>query len=479
MSGNKIDSRFIHGEPPKWRQGQKQFLWGSEYITISPTNKGSNLFEFELPMGSTIMFGNQTGFYVRGGFQCKETAEAADSTYDKVPVGDAASVALIQNWFEHLFKDPQLYHGNMPLNPHDVPRYSDAYLNSYLYAHMYPDLKRCLMPEPHHPGNMVDPMPDGIALTGTNTWQTYAKTIFDKAKVEFKYVPLHVFPFMQQTNFCVDGRPPAALPLQVLQKMTVQLQMKEDQSSLFLPKADNKKVYRFKIDTIDLIVEEARINPNLERPFLNQKAPIYYSGLTKFAMAENVSASVQQHKIRFQDVPMPEGVFIFALPKKALSGVYPSSTVTAKVFSAHNIKELLVQFNNMPLSIKSPHIGDVGARAVELKSMIDHYENPPFGVLQDPALIKFDRFLNGCASTAYPHVYMSLCPSGRETRLVAVGADGQSINKNGDLDITLKFGSGGATDATYLAYIFYTDANMIYEPATQTFSPVYKRSKTN
>jgi hypothetical protein len=47
------------------------------------------------------------------------------------------------------------------------------------------------------------------------------------------------------------------------------------------------------------------------------------------------------------------------------------------------------------------------------------------------------------------------------------------------LDITLKFGSGGAKDVTYLAYIFYTDVNMVLDLTTQTFTPYYKRSKTN
>jgi hypothetical protein len=480
MKSDKIDSRFIHDEPPKWRQGQKQFLWGSEYITISPTTKNSTLYEYELPMGSTIMFGNQSGFYVRGSFQYKEKAADADSTFKPVPASESANVALVPNWFDHLFKDPQLYHGNMPLNPHDVPRYSDAYLNTYLYAHMYPDTKKCLLPEPHAPGHYASTKTDDYDIaTTTSMWSVYANKIFGKSKIEFKYVPLHVFPFMQQPNFCIDGRPPAALPLQILQKMTVQLQAKEDQSSLFWKKTGVTSVYRFKIESIDLIVEEARLNPTLERPFLNQKGSVYYSGLTKFAMAENISAGVQQHKLRFQDVPMPEGLFIFALAKTALSGVYPHGTATGQVFNLHNINELFIHFNNMPLAIKSPHIGEVNSRVLELKQLRDHYEMPPFGVLQDPQYITYANIKEGGKNSAFPHVYIPFCPSGKETRIVPVGADGQVINKNGDLDITIKFGSGGAKDATYLAYIFYTDVNMILDLSTQTFSPVYKRSKTN
>ena len=477
--GSKIDSRFVYGESPKWRQGQKQFLWGTEYLSILPTSKSSTLYEFELPTGSTLLFGNQSGFYVKGSFQYKDK-DAADSTYTLVPATDAANVALQANWFEHLLKDPQLYHGNMPLNPHDVPRYSDAFLNSYLYANMYPETKKCLMPEPVAPGYCVGLKSTDFDLSVDGSkGRKYAAEVLGKRKIEFRYVPLHTFPFMQQTNFCTDGRPPAAVPLPVLQKMSIQLQFKENHDSIFMKPATNTKVYRFKIDSIELIVEEARINPSMERSFLNQKGQLYYTGLTKFAMTENINKGVLQHRLRFQDVPMPEGLFICALPKTALSGTFTNSAVTAEVFLDHNIQTFDLLYNNMPLAIKSPNYGEFRMHCMEIKQMMDHFENPPFGVLQDPSLITLEAISEGGKNSAFPHVYIPLCPSGKETRIVPIGADGQVVNKNGDLDVNLKFGTNGATDATYLVYIFYTDVNIVLDMNTQVFSPVYKRSKAN
>lgn len=477
--GNKIDSRFVYAEQPKWRQGQKQFLWGTEYLTISPTSKSPTLYEFELPVGSTLLFGNQSGFYVKGSFEYKDAA-AADSTFVNVPAADSAKMALVPNWFEHLLKDPQLYHGNMPLNPHDVPRYSDAFLNAYLNANMYPETKKCLYPEPASPGYCCSTKPTDFSLTDeTSAWQKYAPSVLGKPRMVFRYVPLHMFPFMQQTNYCTDGRPPAAVPLPVLQKMTIQLPFKESQEGIFIKAANNTKVYRFKIDSIDLVVEEARINPALEKSYLNQKGHIYYSGLTKFAMTENITTGVQQHRMRFQDVPLPEGLFIVALPKTALSGEYKKTSVDAKVFKKHNIQQVDVHFDNMPLSIKSPYYGDVRKNVIELKQMMDHFEYPPFGVLQDPDLISYENFKDGGESTSFPHIYIPFCPSGRETRIVPIGADGHAINKNGDIDINLNFGVTGAADATYLVYIFYTDVNLILDMNTKTFSPMYKRSKAN
>lgn len=476
---SKIDSRFVYADPPKWKQGQKQFLWGTEYVSILPTTKTQTLYEFELPVGSTLLFGSQSGFYVKGHFESK-VATAADSTYALVPATDVAEVALVPNWFEHLLKDPQLYHGNMPLNPHDVPRYSDAFLNAYLYAHMYSETKKCLMPEKVAPGHCVGLKSDDFSLTDTDSaGQKYLSNVFGNRKFEFRWVPLHTFPFMQQTNFCTDGRPPAAIPFPVLQKMSIQLPFKENHDLIFIKKAASTKQYRFKIESIELIVEEARINPSMERSYLNQKGQLYFSGLTKFAMTENINSGVTQHRLRFQDIPMPEGIFICALPKTALSGTYQPSTVSAEVFVDHNIQTFDLHYNNMPLAIKSPNFGDLRMHCMEIKQMMDHYDHPPFGVLQEPKLITLDAISEGGKNSAYPHIYIPLCPSGKETRIVPIGGDGQTVNKNGDLDVNLKFGTNGAKDATYLVYIFYTDVNMVLDMNNQVFSPVYKRSKAN
>lgn len=483
----KIDSRFVYSEVPKWRQGQKQFLWGSEIITIPPTSKSATSYEFDLPTGSTLLFGTQSGFYVKGVFEYKPAPTtppagqvAVEPVFTTIAASHGETVALIPNWFEHLLKETQVYHNNMPLNPHDVPRYSDAFLNSYLYANMYEETKNCMFPELLSPGRCVGHVDTDFALTDEkNIWRKYANEAFGTRKVEFRYIPCNVFPFMQQTNFCTDGRPPAAIPMPVLQKMTVSLQFKEKQDFIFIKASTNTNTYRFRIESIELVVEEAKINPSMEKSFLNQRGQLQFSGVTKFAMTENVNTGSQLHRIRFQDVPMPEGIFIFALPKTALSGNYAPATPTGQVFEKHNIKRVEVFFENMPLAIKTPSYGDLHQHPVEIKQMMDHFEHPPFGMLQDPAKAVLKNIVEGGEKTAYPHVYINLCPSGKETRLIPVGADGSIINKNGDLDLSLHFGSTGAKDVTYLAYIFYTDINMTLDMNSHTFSSMYKRARAN
>ena len=61
-SSNKIDSRFVYSDNPKWRQGQKQFLWGSEFVSLPPTSKSATSYEFELPTGSTLLLAVKLAF---------------------------------------------------------------------------------------------------------------------------------------------------------------------------------------------------------------------------------------------------------------------------------------------------------------------------------------------------------------------------------------------------------------------------------
>ena len=63
-----------------------------------------------------------------------------------------------------------------------------------------------------------------------------------------------------------------------------------------------------------------------------------------------------------------------------------------------------------------------------------------------------------------------------------IGDNGSCITKTGNLDLTIKFGTDGATsDVTYFVYIFYTDVNMLLDmkPPGKQFVPMYKRHRSN
>ena len=472
-----MDSRFIYAESPIWKSGLKQALQGTELLTIQPASKSPTVYEFELPSNSVLLFGPLAGFIVKGNFQFKKKTDA-DSTYDSIPATTASTVSLQPNWFEHLIKDITIFHGNHAINVHDVPRNADAFINAYLYANMYKDTKKYLFPESQNPGHCVARVASEWSLSANSVWRKYAEKVFGDRTVAFRYIPPFLFPFYQQPNLCVDGRGPSALITPLMQKMTISLHFKDNFGNIFQAPADDVNQYRFKIQSIELVVEEARLNPAFEKRLLGEKKTIAYQGLSRFGMNENIPASVNSHRVRFQDIPMPEGIFICALPKDAIGGTYKCGAHTANVFSAHNIKSVDIMFNNIALNLKSPKMGDVREHMMEIKQFIDHFENPPFGVLQEPDAIVFDLIKEGGDSSIYPHVYINLTPSGKNTRAIPVGEDGSVINKNGDLDLQLSFSHGGATDnVTYLFYVFLSDVNLLFDMRSRTFVPMYKRSK--
>lgn len=479
-----MDSRFKYASVPTWnKQGKTQKLLGIDLVHIQASTPSTSIHEFELPTNSVLLFGPGSGFRVNGVFESREspTTAAPDTKWDVVSAADYANVVVQPNWFEHLVKSVDVFHNNDAVKSHDVPRNVDAFVNTYIYTMMDPTVKKCLCPEASNPGNAVSiPGDKKWTSTANSAWHEYSKGIF-KGQITFRYIPPFVFPFYQQSNFCGHGRPPAALPMPILEKMTVSMTMNDSFTNIFQKPATNTKQYRFRIKKMELVVQAARLNPSFERTFLSQQGTLYYPGVTKFSLTENIPAGAFSHRCRFQDIPYPEGMFIFALPKNVVGGQYKYSAITgtdSSIFSKHNIDSVVLQFQNKYLALKSPNIyGSLTDHMVEIKQLIDHLEHPPFGVLQKLDLLKLDTIKEGGKDSDFPHYYINLCPSGPETRVVPIGDDGSSINKPGDLDVEIKFKDGGAQDVAYFIYIFYTDVSILLDMKSHKFYPFYKRSR--
>lgn len=469
-----MDSRLDNSKEPTWTKNvRNQALQGVEILTIQPTTSSTEVYEYDLPNNSLLLFGPASGFLVR----CIIEQEGENATWRPVAETEATKLALQPNWFEHLIKDVGVFQNNTRVNCHDVPRSADPFINTYIFAHMHKETKKYLFPEPQNPGHCAPVTLTDWALDSEDSmWRKYAKTVFGKPRVIFRYVPSFTFPFYQQPNFCVDGRPPAVIPMPLVGKMTVSVYFKESMNNIFMKPATNTNKYRVRIESMDLIVEEARCKVSFERQFLSSRKLFFYDGMTRLAIAENIAQYDLHHRCQFQVVAMPEGIFICALPKTAVNGTFKSALPKLAVFEKHNINKLAVKYANMPLAMKTPKYGDVRHHIMEIKNLIDHNENPPFGVLQDPSLISFETTFEAGDDTAYPHVYMNLCPSGKETRIVPIGDDGLQTGQMQNLDIDISFGVGGATaNVTYLIYIFYTDVNMVFDMSTRQFHQYYNR----
>lgn len=468
-----MDSRFLNSQEPGWAKSLKtQALHGVEILTIQPSTSSTEVYEYDLPTNSLLLFGPASGFLVK----CIFEEEAADKTWSTIPVADSNKVALQPNWFEHLIKDVGVFQNNTRINCHDVPRSADPFINTYIFAHMHPEIKKYLFPEPQNPGNCVPIKNDDWDLdTDTSAWRKYAKQVYGNGKLMFRYIPSFTFPFYQDANFCIE-KAPTVLPMPLIGKMTISLYMKDNLDCIFMKKADNTGKYRVRIESIDLIVEEARCKPAFERQFLSSKKLFYYNGMTRAAVAENIASGDLHHRAKIQNVAMPEGMFICALPKTAVNGTYKSTTPKKEVFEKHNIKSVLVKYANMPFAMKTPKYGEMRHHIMEIKSLMEHNEQPPFGVMQDPTVIKYESIKETGDETAYPHVYMTFCPSGKESRIVPIGDDGNSVAQTHDLEIDISFNTEGATaNVIYMIYIFYSDVNMVFDMQTRQLYKYYNR----
>lgn len=469
-----MDSRLTYAKMPVWQKGFNQALQGTDLHTIPPTVTDARLnYEFEFPGNAVLLFGPMSGFVIKGTF---ETKAAADNAFTKLSANSGSDVALIPNWFEHLIEDLKIYHHSNVIQTHDVPKNAEPFLNTYVYAHMNSGTKDCLFPEPSNPGRCVGLFEKDWSLTDESSmWRKYSNEAFKNGEITFRYIPSFVFPFYQHPNLGLYGKLPAAVPMQAVGKMSVTLMMKEKSDNIFLKKENNLNTYRFNLQSIHLVVEEARLNLAFERKFLSRKEPIIYPGISCIGTFENIMPGLLNYRCRFSNVPFPEGIFVCALPKESLGPNFKWPTDNKKVFKEHNIEDMKLRFQNKALNLRSPGVGDFKHHMMSIKQFLDYRETPPFGVHQEVGVSTFNNLQDGGVSTFYPHLYFNLTPSGNETRIIPVGDDGHILSKHGDLDITFSFATGGATNsAIYLIYIFYTDASIVFDMRTKQFKTLYK-----
>lgn len=469
------DDPLSYPKRPRLQHGSKQPIQSIEMKILSPTSETHNSYDFQLPPNEVILFGPSSGFLINGVFESKVNRDADDATFSKVDENCGSEMALQPNWFEHLISDVRVSIGNQMVKVHDVPREADPFLNSYLFAHMNKGIQNYLFPEPHNPGRCGWLSINDWSLSEeSSAWRKYSKELFSKKPISFRYVPSFQFPFHQNPDFHYNGGTQAALPLSIVGNTTISLRLKDDMDGIFMKPESNEKVYRFRIESVQLIVEEARVNYSSEKMLSKKRESLVYQGMTKIGICENINAGSLKYICKFENIYLPEGIFVFALNKEASAGIFKSSMVTGKVFSEHNIKNIQVSFGNRPLTMDTPRIGDIRHPAMVIKQFLDHIQKPPFGVLQQPGASSYNRVKEGGDGSLFPHVYIDLTISKNKTRIIPAGDIGNLTTKRDTLVLDLRFGDDGATEnVTYMAYVFYTDVNILYDIKKKTFETIY------
>ena len=344
-----------------------------------------------------------------------------------------------------------------------------------LYAYMEPTAKKLLCPQPVHPGYCVPVNKDSWKLDA-EPYNSYAKQVFTGDKIFFDYVPNFQFPFYQGSNFLTDGSAPRMVPMQTLGKLSVRFSLFDKQDHIFRNKANHTKKYRFVFDAFNLILEEARLAPTFERTLLSAKKQLAYPGVTRLQLVESIPGGTASFKTRFQDICMPESLFIFCLDKQVASGTYKFSTSTKEnVFLPHNISSIDLSFDGKRFSLKEPHLGNIGDDSLDSKTLFDHLAAPPFGVNLDSTVATYTKLRQGGENSAYPHIYIPLVHySGDKNRLIPAMDDGSCVSKRADLNIDIKFARNNSTEnAIYVIYAIYTDVAIVLDLKNKYFTSPY------
>jgi len=473
--GNPNNLRLSHVDLPHWQLGTKQALQGSDYVKVEPTSKiepQPTQVDFELPNKKCLLFGQMSKFRIQGGFEMQ-----ADANAEWAPVKDteAAKVVLPVNWFEMLIKEVVLFHNHYKVASSSETRFIAPFLNAYLYKNMDPVLKKLMCPQASHPAYCVPKGDEKWSVTA-NGWKEYAPAIFNEGMFSFEYTPLFMFPFYQGSNYITDPDSlPRLLPMPNLGRIQIRFTFFDSQDHIFRNVAGNTAKYRFSINNFDLILEEARLSPPFEKSFLSSKKLLPFPGVTRLQLVEPVPNSNSTYRCKFQDILMPESLFIFCLPKTVASGTYKFSTDDSSfVFSKHNIDSLDLSFDGKRFSLREPHLGTFKCDEMDTKQLFDHLAIPPFGIRQDANTLTFTSVAEGSKNTAFPHVYIPLITGPDRQRIIPALDDGSCVMRKADLDVSIKFtNSNSTTNSVYVIYACYTDVATIYDPKNNYFYSPY------
>lgn len=468
------DLRLGHVDMPDWQRGPRQALLGSEYVLIDPTTKIEKIptqVDFDLPRNESFLFGPMSKFRIKGTFQ-KQLENSTE--WINVPAGDHDKVLLSPLWLEMLFKELSCFHNNYRIASTNENRFISPYVNCYLLHNMDKLSKKLLAPQSCHPAYCL-PAPSGEWKYASTEWVNYSKTVFTGAAISFDYIPIFFFPFFQGGSFMIDDAVPRILPAPAMGAIQIRFSFFDSQDHIFRKPDANKAKYRFAFSEFSLCLEEARLSPMIEKHLKSSRRPIAFPGVTRIALTEPVTDSSSTWKVKFQDIYLPESLFIFCLDKSVANGTYKFSTSqNHKVFSAHNIESVDLTFDGKRFSLREPNLGTFNKDELDAKLVYDHLAMPPFGIRQDPDNVTVFNIQDGGTNTPFPHVYLSLIGGPNRQRIVPTLDDGDCIHRRANLDVEFKFTeTNSPKNVVFAVYAIYTDVNVVFDPKNRNFMSPY------
>jgi hypothetical protein len=468
-----LDQQFDFPPVEKWRQVKDKKVFATDYIVHTKSHfigpeQSPSLVEFLLKEDEVFAFGPQTRFRITGQFQIQKVNLGE---WTACEAADYSKVVLIPNWWEMLIKEMDIFHGNTKIVSSDEGRFIAPYINAWKYAWMNPEQKKLLCPEPCHTGNGVPTkrLTAGWDKSENSQWEEYSKSIFLGAGKDFHFswVPLDTQPFFQNSNYFQDGQVQKILPMPILSQLLIRFNFIDTQSHIFkrtpVAPASFLPNFRFLLKDFRLVGEHLRLYKPFQTSLLNKRQIISYPGVTKLIQPVNIPHNSTTYKTKIQQVAMPEGLFVFALPRDVASGNYDYGKNTVNdVFVKHNIQKLTFTYGDESFYLTEPNIGMIRDRIIESKIFTDMLMSPPFGLKINSSLVTNKAINDGFDETPYPLAFVNLTNFGdKNSRIIPFLNDGSCLAKNNDLEVTFNFTTERAPDeVTFFVCIYYTDSNL-------------------
>jgi len=478
---SELDEQFDFPIPENWKLGQKQKVLGCDFIIHKPLRDIEDqpkIVEFEIKDQEQVWgFGVNTRFRIKGKFQYSTAPTADDPAgpWTGMPKATSSKLLVAPNFIEKIITGIDIFHGNNKINASNEISEVASYVNTWKYAFMDKKQKQLLCPEPCHPGNgvPVSSGDDGWTMTAESEWRKYADTIFDgENSFSFSWAPIDVPPFFQGTNYLEPGQPQKIVPFPIMDRVLIRLKFTEHWDNIFKKTAADTDRYRFIITDIVLVGEHLRLSKPFTQNLLNRKS-FHYPGVTRINKFELIPYHCTSFLSRFQDIYLPEGIFVFAVKKEVLSGLDDMTNFDKVVFQPHKIAKCSFKFDREYFFTEEPNISMIGDATIEHKLFYDYLLSAPFDLNLDREKITLKQIKDGWKDSAYPHVYINLTNFGDKSRIIPTLNDGSILQKSADLELLFSFEAGGAPDGlAYIIYLYYTDNALTLDLKTKK-NPVF------
>ena len=260
----------------------------------------------------------------------------------------------------------------------------------------------------------------------------------------------------EEAVFPEEGEMPAAGQQEVVLPVEVQREAV----------AASTKQYRFHLEKVDLICEEVRLDPEIEKKLYQSKKKLSFLGVTKNVQAKNVKVGDSlQFLVRFEKIVRPDSVLIYVLPTSVINDRFKFSDWNEKepFFLQHNIEAVNFSCDGKPLTHSPIHLGIMDDDFMDLKRMAQYEKlEGPFGLKFAREKITRANLKNGWGGTDFPHVYVKLGPSSGEKR-------------KQDFNVFMKFNKKySVPNTTYVVTLIYTGTNMQLDMKEKKFeNPIF------